>query len=242
MALEIALKKIASDMMAAMMADLDPFFTEVSKVSKISVDELKNIFAQTQKDMKVTQKPKAAKSSKTTSETDVLCDFTMTGRSKRFGELCGTKVNTPGCTRCKRHLLSKSDDEKKPQPDKKDKKEKPAAKQAPDKQTPAPKKQNVVEAPNVVNAVEDAEDNTEAISPVKNEVGHYILQEKGIDFVIATADSVCGKSVKNKIEKLTKADIKIIEECGLSYDETAEPYVEDEENVEGDGENTEVDE
>jgi len=118
--LNTALKQFSEQMFAGVLQNLQPFFDKVADESDLSVERVQELFNETMGGVSTAGATKAVKGSrvkkqpkKVDDENVVLCDFVMTGRAKRAGEACGTKVTKDGMTRCSRHAGSRTEQEKK---------------------------------------------------------------------------------------------------------------------------------
>lgn len=236
--LKVLTKDLSNMLMEGVMQNMKPFFEKVSNESGMEVSRLEELFTETQKTLQLPEKTvpvalqkstrKASGKKATPTGPVVECDFIMTARSAKAGQPCGAKVTQDGCTRCRRHLKSKTDDEKKP-----------ATKGASNKSTVSTKgskstatteskgskkTKKSVDPPVIKDAVETTEPVVEEEETLNtNKWGYYMDPEN--NFVFADASIVCGRQnmETGEIEPLTDDEIKMCEFNEYEYDVNAEP-------------------
>ena len=224
--------QLTNILIEGVLANFEPFFEKIHAETGMSVERLQELFketngsldlapAKTVKGSGVRKTPvkKAASAAATPAGPAVNCDFVMTTRSSRPGEECGVRVTEAGVTRCKRHVKSKTEDDKKGA----------AKSKAPTKSTKATKTKTAVDAPAIKDAVDSVPPASAAAEPETeeqlstNKWGHYM--DADTKFVFADPETVCGKQnmEDGKVEPLDDAEKLVCSQSGWEYNAKAEP-------------------
>lgn len=237
--LKVVTTDLSNMLMEGVMKNMKPFFEKVSSETGMEVLRLEALFTETQQTLQLPEKTVSTAPQKSTRKSsgkkatpvgpEVECDFIMTARSAKAGQPCGAKVTQEGCTRCRRHLKSKTDDEKKPATKSAGTKstatKSAATKSSATTESKGTKKtKKSVDPPVIKDAVETTEPVVEAEETINtNKWGYYMDPEN--NFVFADASVVCGRQnmETGEIEELTEDEIKICEFQEFEYDKNAEP-------------------